>query len=391
MAGGISFIIPKVRGQRTNDTTLKVKQALTERFGTDTANVFEPFCRAYIPKFFNESPTIDSLEVFNQLFAHRMEAPLNLMLALEMMKYLKFMNGKSSIGSNLHHSYEQYALSVCISVEMELRNPSFDGFGSYSSYPLLNHSTDSFFHPYVTEAKTVMLNAACFSSFDPSDGLVPIPNFKQGKKQVHWEGWFTYFFHCVEEVSNQKMSLPIMFDKGLKRDDMVAFFKTFDYRTNQKLIRQPMLLLFAVLNLLNMKHTPPNSDPDQIHFAPFMAWKLHTTWMLHINPLFVGTLQTIIFYQAFKCPITSARAYQDMLKDPMRTTLMARIGNDLKWFDCENSIYAKQAMHMCQVCIPYYYAYECSYIILIIGLHDRFFHIHSTYLLYLSQLYFCQD
>jgi hypothetical protein len=57
------------------------------------------------------------------------------------------------------------------------------------------------------------------------------------------------------------MSLTVMVEQNKTLDDMVAFFKTFDYRTNQKLIKQPFVLIFASLNLLNHhKHTPVNSD-----------------------------------------------------------------------------------------------------------------------------------
>ena len=65
----------------------------------------------------------------------------------------------------------------------------------------------------------LMLKASTFSSYDPYDGLIKIPNFKQGKQSIHHDGWFSYFFNCVEEVSDKRMSLNVMIgeeDKSLE-------------------------------------------------------------------------------------------------------------------------------------------------------------------------------
>jgi hypothetical protein len=67
MNGGIAFVLPQVRQQRESEKLNRKKQ-IAKALGEDAANIFEPFCRAYIPKLFNESPAIDCLDVFERLF-----------------------------------------------------------------------------------------------------------------------------------------------------------------------------------------------------------------------------------------------------------------------------------------------------------------------------------
>jgi hypothetical protein len=183
------------------------------------------------------------------------------MIVQEANKFLRF-GDRNSIGRSLYNIYEQYCLSICALVHGELTNPSYNGFNVYCAYAMVNSNSNGFFMPLVTEARDLMLKAATFLKYDPIDGLTDLPSFKQGKKMVHHDGWFSYFFQCVEEVSNKSMSLTIMLDQHKTLDDMVSFFRTFDYRENQKLIKQPFVLIFAILNLFNHKHTPLNADND---------------------------------------------------------------------------------------------------------------------------------
>ena len=354
MSGGIHFVLPYVRGQRENEGKLTKKSQIIQAFGPDAGSVFEPFTRAYIPKFFNESPTIPTLTVFMELFAHRMEQPLRLMLSQDMTKYLNF----AGLGKSLYNNYEQFALSICEIVRDELTNPSFSGFGSYCAYPLLNRNTEAFYQPYVSEAKQLLLTAGTFSSYDTVDGLIFTPSFKQGKKQVYYDGWFSYFFLCVEEVSNKKMSLPVMFEKKSTLEEMILFFKGLDYRQNQKLVKQPILLLFAIINMLNIKHTPPTYDvydPTRKHLVPFMSLTDLATWQVHFHPLFIGTLESIIYSETFKGSIDTPGAYRAMLQSTIHERVMSHIDTDMIMFDSSTSIYAEQAMIMCQVCLPSYY------------------------------------
>jgi hypothetical protein len=346
--GGIAFVLPTVRQQRKS-RRLQLRRPLA--FGEDAADIFEPFCRAYIPKLFNESPTIDCLEVFEQLFSNRMERPLRLMIAQEAQTFLRF-GDKNSIGRSLYNLYEQFTVNICAMIHSELTNPSFNGFLTYCPFALTNPNVQAFFQPYVIEYKNLMLTAATFCNYDAVDGLVDFPAFKQGKKQLYHEGWFTYFFLCVEEASNRTMSLNVMFDQKKTLDEMVIFFKSFDYRSNQKLVRQPFVLIFAVLNLLNHKYTPVNDSNDSRKpLVPFLSWGNYQTWELHMHPLFIATIELIIFYTCFKGKVSTPGDYRTMLSDPMKEKILHIAEIDLRPFDKNLSITYKEAMIMCQVTI----------------------------------------
>ena len=134
---------------------------------------------------------------------------------------------------------------------------------------------------------------------------------------------------------------------------MVSFFKSFDYRTNQKLVRQPFVLIFAILNLLNHKHTPPSADPHQVTLIPFLSWGNDQTWLLHLHPLFVSTLELILFYTCFRGRIATAGDYRAMLTDPMRERISNVVALDTIAFNRAKSPFAEKAMFMIQVIRPF--------------------------------------
>ncbi len=110
------------------------------------------------------------------------------------------------------------------------------------------------------------------------------------------------------------------------------------------------VLIFAILNLLNHKHTPANSDNDSRKpLVPFLYWGNDQTWMLHMHPLFISIVELIIFYSCFKGRVTTPGEYRTMLSDPMRDKLWLLVQRDTIAFDRKRSPFAKEAMIMCQV------------------------------------------
>jgi hypothetical protein len=72
MSGDLPLIYPEVRNQKISDKHNKGED-IANCFGADAADIFEPFLRAYIPKLFNEYPTIKSYRNFISVYARRIQ------------------------------------------------------------------------------------------------------------------------------------------------------------------------------------------------------------------------------------------------------------------------------------------------------------------------------
>ena len=153
---------------------------------------------------------------------------------------------------------------------------------------------------------------------------------KQGKKVISCSGgWFTYFFHCLEEASNKAITPEKYLGKEL--GGLVLLFQEFDYRTNQKLCRQPFTLFFAVLNLINIKYDTGEKNVKPL--CPFLYWGNDQVFNLHINPMFLSTIMTMIFFQTYKrTPIMDTQSYRAMMTDPIRGQMLSVATRDLLQF-----------------------------------------------------------
>jgi hypothetical protein len=88
--------------------------------------------------------------------------------------------------------------------------------------------------------------------------------------------------------------------------------------------------------------------------VPFLSWGNYQTWELHMHPLFISTIELIIFYTCFKGKVSTPGDYRTMLSDPMKEKILHIAENDLRPFDKNLSITYKEAMIMCQVTLYFF-------------------------------------
>jgi hypothetical protein len=257
----MAFVHEKVRAQREGGKHQK-GSIIENEFGLDAMTIFEPFLRAYIPKLFNETPTINNLEVFQDIYCRRIQK-LELLPMDIAQKFFGLGKGNKKEAKSLFKLYETHALKYCEIIVKELSNPSFNGFGQYIKGPILTNYSNGINFSNGLNAKFELEN---------------LPHSKIGP--------FGLFFAGIEKTFGISLG---------GEEENVNYFMDIFINSNalENFPPQQITLIFGLLFQFNLEF----KKPDQKELCAFMNWNTLDTFRVHLSPYFLSTIYLMIIHQ----------------------------------------------------------------------------------------------